>query len=101
MLGSALIPIPILALWCFFLCLLLWRYRTWLPDSPNSGRRDVNIAAIVCAIAATTSLLVLRLLWTPVEIAQHRLPWLQTETYQHLDVIAIKALSIVWIGSSL
>jgi hypothetical protein len=33
--------------------------------------------------------------------AQHRLPWLQTENYQHLDVIAIKALSIAWISSSL
>jgi hypothetical protein len=101
MLGSALIHIPILVLWCFFLCLLLWRYRTWLPSSPNSRRRNVNIAAVVFAIVATTSLLVLRLLWTPVEIAQHRLPWLQTENYQHLDVIAIKALSIVWISSSL
>ena|SRR5579872_2366930 len=101
MLGSALIHVPILILWCFFLCLLLWRYRTWLPESPNLRRRNVNIAAIGCAIVATTSLLALRLLWTPVEIAQHRLPWLQTENYQHLNVIAIKALSIVWISSSL
>ena len=101
MLGPALIHIPILVLWCAFLCLLLWRCRTRLPGGPNSRRRTVNMAAIICAIVATASLLVLRLFWTPVEIAQHRLPWLQTQNYQHLDVIALKTLSIVWISASL
>jgi hypothetical protein len=56
---------------------------------------------MVCSIAAVGSFLSLRLAWTSVEIGQHRLPWVFTENYQHLNVWAIKILSVLWLASSL
>jgi len=92
----------LLAAWSVFLCWTCWRYvKTPRSDSQQPFRRRLNIAGMVCSIAAVGSFLSLRVVWTSVEIGQHRLPWVFTENYQHLNVWAIKILSALWLVSSL
>lgn len=100
--GWTYLSTGVLAGWCAFLCWTCWRYiRTPQSDSQQPSRRRLNIAGMVCSIVAVSSYLSLRMAWTSVEIGQHRLPWVFTENYQHLNVWAIKILSVFWLASSI
>lgn len=100
--GWTYLATSLLAAWAAFLCWTCWRYiKTPQSDSQQLFRRRLNIAGMICSIAAVSSFLSLRLVWTSVEIGQHRLPWVFTENYQHLNVWAIKSLSVLWLASSL
>lgn len=99
--GWAYFTTAVLAVWFAFMARTCQEsLRMPRPSCPQAFRWYLTIAGTVCSIVALASLLLLRLVWTSVEIAQHRLPWVSTENYQHLNVTAIKTLSVLWLGSS-